>query len=305
MSETPILFSCDGEQLVGVLHAPATPATLAVLIVVGGPQYRVGSHRQFVLLGRALARSGFACLRFDYCGMGDSAAPARDFQAVDKDIRAAVDALLAQCTGIDEVVLWGLCDGASAALMYVPSDPRIQGVIAVNPWVRSDTSLAQARVSHYYRRRLFDRALWSKLISGRFAWRQSAFEAAATIWRVLHQRSSPQRRERGRNGDSYQQRMALGWQHLRGRVLFVLSGNDFTAAEFLQHARNAPEWQPFPGEEGDALCCVAAADHTFSRTEWNVRLIEHTVQWLRNLVGRRNPSFPDAHRREARKCRGH
>ena len=51
-----------------------------VLIVTGGPQYRAGSHRQFVLLARFLAARGMAVLRFDYRGMGDSEGAPRDYR---------------------------------------------------------------------------------------------------------------------------------------------------------------------------------------------------------------------------------
>ena len=55
-AERGLVFRCAGEELVGILH-PAPGAT-GVVIVVGGPQYRVGSHRQFLLLARRLAASG-------------------------------------------------------------------------------------------------------------------------------------------------------------------------------------------------------------------------------------------------------
>ncbi|THF61613.1 hydrolase 1, exosortase A system-associated [Pseudothauera rhizosphaerae] len=291
MSETPLVFPCAGELLVGVLHRPVQPASVGVVVVVGGPQYRAGSHRQFTLLGRELARAGFPCLRFDYRGMGDSAAPRRDFQAVDEDIRAAIDALLGQCPELGGVVLWGLCDGASAALMYAPADSRVGGIVAVNPWVRSEATLAQARVSHYYARRLFDPALWRKLVSGDFAWRSSLADAATSVWRVLRARSS-KRSPAGKRPAGFQQRMAIGWQHLQGKVLFVLSGNDLTAAEFLHHARSTPSWQPFPEEGGGALHVVAEADHTFSRPEWNARLTDLTLQWLGTVAASRPHPSP-------------
>jgi exosortase A-associated hydrolase 1 len=199
---------------------------------------------------------------------------------VDEDIRAAVDLLMAKCPELENVVLWGLCDGASAALMHAPSDPRVSGVVAVNPWVRSEATLAQARVSHYYHRRLFDRELWRKLRSGEFAWRRSLGDLAATVWRVLRARFSMKRRAAAEAPASFQQRMAIGWKHLAGKVLFVLSGNDITAAEFLHYARNESSWQPFPQGDADMLRFIDDADHTFSRAAWNTRLIEHTVQWL-------------------------
>ena len=63
--EQPLLIECAGEQLVGIISRPpvAAPAALGVVIVVGGPQYRAGSHRMFVELARALATAGHAVLR--------------------------------------------------------------------------------------------------------------------------------------------------------------------------------------------------------------------------------------------------
>ena len=51
-------FSCGGDTLYGVLARPQKSvhtARTGVVVIVGGPQTRVGSHRQFVLLSRALA----------------------------------------------------------------------------------------------------------------------------------------------------------------------------------------------------------------------------------------------------------
>src|SRR5689334_11218312 len=109
-------FACRGEWLCGIASLPRQPAARGVLIVVGGPQYRAGSHRQFTLLARSLAAQGIASMRFDYRGMGDSDGAMRSFEAVDDDLRAAVDQFMALAPGLTEVVIWGLCDAASAAL---------------------------------------------------------------------------------------------------------------------------------------------------------------------------------------------
>lgn len=108
--ETALTFSCGDATLVGILHGTSRPARRGVVIVVGGPQYRVGAHRQYVILARALADNGVPVLRFDYRGMGDSSGVFSGFEDCSEDIRAAVDALLEHCSGLDEVVLWGLCD---------------------------------------------------------------------------------------------------------------------------------------------------------------------------------------------------
>ena len=140
MRESVLGFACEGEPLIGILAEPSDGAVadVGVLIIVGGPQYRVGSHRQFTLLARHLAANGFAALRFDYRSMGDSPGETRDFLAVDADIAAAIDALLAARPALKRVALWGLCDAASAALLYLDStrDPRVAGVALLNPWAR-------------------------------------------------------------------------------------------------------------------------------------------------------------------------
>ena len=57
--ERALVFECEGEQLVGIVAAPEA-ARVGVLVIVGGPQYRAGSHRQYVLLSRRLASAGVA-----------------------------------------------------------------------------------------------------------------------------------------------------------------------------------------------------------------------------------------------------
>ena len=163
-----IAFRCGGDTLYGILSLPAQPARRGVLVVVGGPQYRAGSHRQFTLLARSLAAQGIAAMRFDYRGMGDSEGAMRDFESVDEDLRAAIDAFMAQVPALREVALWGLCDAASAASLYAPSDQRVTGLALLNPWVRTDSGAAKATLKHYYGARLLDKELWKKLFSGRF-----------------------------------------------------------------------------------------------------------------------------------------
>ena len=96
-TEHAAIFPCAGDQLLGIVATPELPQATGVLIVVGGPQYRVGSHRQFLLLSRALAEAGYPAMRFDYRGMGDSTGGLRDFEAVNDDIGSAIDVFQAHC----------------------------------------------------------------------------------------------------------------------------------------------------------------------------------------------------------------
>ena len=166
-----LAFPCQGAWLYGVLDLPEAaqaPHARGVLIVVGGPQYRAGSHRQFTLLARDLAAAGIPAMRFDYRGMGDSEGDLQTFENVDEDLRAAIDRFFIEVPGMREVVLWGLCDGASAASLYAPQDPRVSGLVLLNPWVRTEEGQARATIRHYYKDRLFDARLWKKVASGQF-----------------------------------------------------------------------------------------------------------------------------------------
>jgi exosortase A-associated hydrolase 1 len=171
--ESVRMLPCEGERLLAILTEPHFPAggDLGVVIVVGGPQYRAGSHRQFVQLSRVLAAAGTPVLRFDVRGMGDSAGAQRSFDQLTADTGAAISDLLAAQPRLRRVALWGLCDGASAALLYLQerADPRVAALCLLNPWVRSDASLARTHVKHYYRQRLMQREFWLKLVSGRVA----------------------------------------------------------------------------------------------------------------------------------------
>lgn len=277
--EQALTFDCGGERLVGVLSRPAAAAAaapVAMLIVVGGPQYRAGSHRQFVRLARALARSGFSCLRFDYRGMGDSGGPKHAFDEVEDDINAAVGALLAACPEADRCVVWGLCDAASAAMMFATAHPAIVGLVAANPWVRSSESLAVATVKHYYRERLLQPELWRKIVAGRFDWRGSMRSALgnlrATLSALRHRGAAP--------AASFQDRMVNGFAAFGGHLLLLLSGDDLTAKEFLDHCGSDARWRRLLSDARVQRVDFPGVDHTFSRNRWSDAMEQATVEWM-------------------------
>jgi exosortase A-associated hydrolase 1 len=246
----------------GILTAPVASRDVGVVIVVGGPQYRVGSHRQFVLLARSLAQEGIASLRFDFRGMGDSEGDMRSFEAVDDDVEAAANALLASVPELRGLVLWGLCDGASAALIAAARMPRLMGVVALNPWVRSEASFDRTLVRHYYRQRLFAPEFWKKLLTGRLALRRSMGEF---LRRAASRRTHPETPD-GVSADApFQQRMLAGLRRLDGRVLVILSGRDLTAREFVTYCAGDPEWKAVLGDKRRIeVRQLPEADHTFS-----------------------------------------
>jgi len=274
ITEQVVQFDCGGEQLLGIVSRPAAPAATGVVIVVGGPQYRVGSHRQFVLLARALAAGGFAVLRFDYRGMGDGGGDLHNFEAVDEDIGAATLALRRAVPGVANVVLWGLCDGASAALTYwqATHDTTVVGLCLANPWVRSEVSQARTQVRHYYTQRLRDPAFWRKLFNG-----QVASSAIGGLLRSV-------RAARGAGDASarpgFRQRMAEACHQFPGPMLLMLSGRDLTAKEFLDVAREDAAWRGALDRPQLQRIDLPEADHTFSDIAQCRKAEAATLAWL-------------------------
>jgi uncharacterized protein len=286
--ETALTFECEGEPLVGILHPPAaTPSAAAagefsagVVIVVGGPQYRVGSHRQFVLLARHLAAAGLPVLRFDYRGMGDSLGEARDFEQVDADIRGAIDELVARCPAVKRVFLIGLCDAASAAMMYGHTDSRVAGMALLNPWARSSGTLAKTYLRHYYVRRFLQPDFWKSVFRGGFSLRKSAADLIENVQHALRV-GDPRRGANPPARAPFQQRMLEGMQGFRRPALLIISGCDLTATEFLGLVGNSPEWDRVMKSAGVTRHDLPEADHTCSRRVWRDEVAERVLQWIR------------------------
>jgi exosortase A-associated hydrolase 1 len=221
-------------------------------------------------------------LRFDYRGMGDSEGAARTFEHIEQDIGAAIDFLCAQ-PGIRSVAIWALCDAASAALMFCTADPRVSGLVLLNPWVRSEATLATTHLKHYYGQRLLEREFWIRLLRAQFDWRSSL----RGLYGSLRQAA---RRSRTDDREAFQAKMADGWRRFRGPIALMLSGRDLTAKEFLEHATSDSRWQGLLVRPNVRRVELPDADHTFSKVQWHQWLEEQTIQWLDSTTTADAPS---------------
>jgi uncharacterized protein len=275
------VFECQGETLVGVLSSPVDgECRTGLLVIVGGPQYRGGSHRHFVKLARELAHAGWPVFRFDARGMGDSTGPRQGFEQLSPDIGAAIAAFQKLQPTLERVVLWGLCDGASAALLYLDAhaDTRVAGLVLLNPWVRSAQTLVKAQVNHYYARRLLDVQTWRALVRGRIRWR-SLLDFGLALGRAARATLRPTPAE----PLGFQARMAHAWARFGGPSLLVLSGSDITAREFVDHMNGDAMLAAAAGRNSVTTLHLAEADHTLSSTSSRAAHHQALVQWLRKL----------------------
>lgn len=278
--EIPVVIKAHGCEMLGIVSPPdpSVAGEVGAILVVGGAQCRAGSHRQSVTLARQLANAGLPCLRFDLPGLGDSPGTPYAFEDTAPQLCAAIDALFHHQPDLKRVALWGLCDGASAALLFVQKqlDARVAGLALLNPWMRSEASLARTQVKHYYWNRLKDVHFWRKLIRGHVGW-----EAPIELWRtLLSTRSSTE----GPASMGYQDRMAQAWHQFPGAILVLLSDRDLTALAFKEHADSDLAWKGWRNRRGLQCMTLVDADHTCSSRATTLAMERAVVDWARNLL---------------------
>jgi acetyl esterase/lipase len=180
------------------------------------------------------------------------------------------------------VVLWGLCDGASAILLALRQqpEPRVSGLVLLNPWVRQQQSYAKTMVKHYYLKRLTNKEFWQKLFSGKF----KALQSVTSLWQNLQQAnqktaavsSAPE----ASNEQNYVLHMQQSWSQLQAKVCVITSGEDLTAQEFLDLCQQDTQWQQLLQQAEHHH--IAAANHTFSTAEWRGKVEQISVQFIKN-----------------------
>lgn len=279
MEET-LRFSCRDKMLFGILHNPDRnySAEKIILMVIGGPQTRVGSHRLYVQLARFLAEHGVPSMRFDYEGMGDSEGEFIGFENAAASIEAAIDFLFSRFPLLKDVIIWSLCDGASACALYAPFDQdRIRGMVLANPYVETETGQAKTFLKHYYFHRLFEKEFWQKLASRKFSFTRSINGLLSLAKKTL-----AGKKESGA-AETLPFRVLDGVLTFHNPVHLLISENDMTGLEFYDLVQNQPKSRKKLNAGGILVHQISGADHTFTRSQWKKDMFEKTLHALDSL----------------------
>jgi pimeloyl-ACP methyl ester carboxylesterase len=117
----------------------------------------------YVLMARQLAAAGNQVLRFDFSGIGDSGQRVDHLSPVNSclaDIAEVLDSLEAHHQ-VKRVVLIGLCSGADHAVLYAHRDPRIVGLVLINPSIPPTARYYY----HYIAQRLLRLRNWISIVT--------------------------------------------------------------------------------------------------------------------------------------------
>lgn len=242
LEQRALRFLSGGDALIGIVDVPERPLVRGLLMLADSRQYRTGSHRQFTLLARLLARRGVAVMRFDRLGAGDSEGRIGD-QAGGADIAAAMKEFFIHVPEMKESVILAAGDAAAAALLYGASDARVAGLALVNP----ELPLDGETVTHPGLRAI-----------GKYA-------------PPLMRRHFPAlRRGFGLRGQALPPELARAYEAYDGRTLLVLAGGE----PAVEHSARLLEARP-------ARCRrVEIAGGASSRSAWREAVAAASASWL-------------------------
>jgi hypothetical protein len=284
------------EQLFGILSRTSDdPGRPAIVMFNAGSVHHVGPHRLYVTLARELALLGFASLRFDLEGIGDSVLtragrenhPYPDTAIA--DTRAALD-FLHQRFGYRRFIGLGLCSGAHTAFhaaLALPEHP-ISKIVLINPltfyW---QEGMSLATVEHFfdvvaYRKSMRDPRRWMRLLRGEADIRRPievalahARNLARSQWDGLLEAVWPDK------GPRLSRDLRKLFAMNRRMVLLVSEGDpgyELVQAGARRAARGALESGEMEVE------WIAEADHTFSQVKPRAELARRLVERLRPLL---------------------
>ncbi|HUJ25977.1 MAG TPA: alpha/beta hydrolase [Myxococcales bacterium] len=147
-AKQPIHFGDEGRPLFGFYHPPREGHERGVGVLLCRP---IGtdltrSERPYRHLAERLAAAGFACLRFDLSGTGDSGGDDADPRLVRwwmEDVGRAIEDLKAR-SGAERISLVGLRFGGLLAASCAASRGDIDSLVLWSPWVSGPAFVSES-----------------------------------------------------------------------------------------------------------------------------------------------------------------
>ena len=283
MNEHAVLLG-RSKTLVGIISEPADNVLiqdeLAVILLNSGLIHRIGPHRLYVKIARALAALGFLTVRFDLSGVGDTPTRKDTLPLQEAMIQEPSEIMddLARMKGAKRFVLMGICWGAYCSFKSASADPRVIGAVLINPveFARDPNLASYLRARQYLTKSLSSTRSWINLCTGRVAYRR----LVKVIWHQLTKGLHGQNRQT----ISLAKGIRMDIQSLVDRrvaMLFILSEKDlsmdFLSLIFGKDMRTTTI--------GGILQCetISGADHLFHRMADQRRVLQVIENWAVNL----------------------
>lgn len=273
-TETQVSFRSGDNTLYGVHHAPgSSKQKTGIVFLHGWSGCRLGPHRMFVNLARALSEDGYPCLRFDFAGRGESQGAQADasIQTMIDDTTRAV-AFLREHTDVERIVCLGICSGAKVAMGAAAMHSGIDGLILLSHELmgdlRKDSGVGQRKSASTFRTylsKLTRRETWKKILTGRVNTRM--------VKKAMFEHEAPDAAELVVETD-WLTRLAS----FSGPLLFVYGSNDPSTVPAMDR------YQPYCSTHGlqGTFHVVPDANHSFYSIAWEREVVKLTRNWMEN-----------------------
>ena len=151
-NKEPIYFGAEGRPLFGFYHPPTEGPWRGVGVVLCPPigTDRTRSDRAYRHLAERLAGAGFACLRFDLFGTGDSGGDESEpglLRGWVDDVGHAIRELRAR-SGAETISLVGLRLGATVAMLHAAEGGPVDSLVLWSPYVSGAGFLSEVNKMH-------------------------------------------------------------------------------------------------------------------------------------------------------------
>lgn len=157
----PVHFDREGRKLAGWYHPACSPEGVNrdCLVVMANPlgYDAICTHRHYRQLALRLALDGFAVLRYDHHGTGDSSGTDEHPERVQNWLRGVGEAVDfgRKLSGVGQVSLFGVRMGGTLALAAAATEPGAAGVgsiVAWAPFTSGNLYLREARALRMLRK---------------------------------------------------------------------------------------------------------------------------------------------------------
>lgn len=288
MIEKAVRFGPD-RALLGVWTEPegsdAEYRRPGVVLLNGGIVHHTGTYRLHVRAARALAAKGFASLRFDFRGIGDSEDPREGLPLNDlivQDMDAAVS-YVAEAHGRERIVMLGYCSGAFDALQAAGRRQEVVGIVSLD--LNADFLTWRHHIVYLSSRLLRWESWWNTVTA-----RNDRVHRLAR--RLFGREEEPVQRP---ESTSIAARRPLSREEVRAwlgatlardvELLCVFSGG---VPALYSHERQFADALPdVASHPRSAVRYLPEADHAFSARDQQEVLLGEVVEWMQARFGNR------------------
>lgn len=294
----------SGLKLFGIFHQPqGARRGPAVILLCPGVKNRVAPQRLYVKMAKRFCSMGFAVLRFDFHGIGDSEGEVGEEYAADfygtvqagryvEDTQAAMD-WMQKNAGAGSFILAGLCGGAVTGLLAGARDRRVCGLLALGiPVVISGKSFDPskyitrgqlARLRGKYITKMGDPLSWARLLTFQSDYRKIIRSLCSSLLRAPGRVKTPGSYKVAPDGNGNLNPLFHGAFNAilenGSRVIFIFSGSDRLQWEFEE--KFAGNCDLAKWGERFRKHTVPHANHVFSFSEWQESMLDIACDWLK------------------------